>query len=79
MAGSRVGPFQEADGSISMRRILAAFFAIASVALGWRGIGASGAWTVFIPSLGSMVASLLCLFFTTWEAISTLAATIKGK
>jgi len=72
-----IGPFQEADGAVSMRRILALFFSIASVPLGIIAIPA-GAWYDFIPFMISVTATLLLLFFTTWADVTELAGKIKG-
>jgi len=75
-----VGPFQEADGAVSMRRIEAAWFAIFAVLFAWFALPytASG-WIVFLPSLGFAAFSVLLLLFTTWEEIKGLIAAYKGK
>jgi len=75
-----IGPFQELDGSISMRRILAAIFACAAVftaviALPYSANG----WVVFIPSGLFVVATIICLFFTTWEAVAGIVKAAKGS
>ena len=72
------GPFQESDGAISMRRILALFFALASVPLGVIAIP-SGAWFNFIPCAVCVVACLLLLFFTTWADVASIIKSVKGK
>ena len=73
-----VGPFQEADGAISMRRILAMFFSLASVALGVLAIPSAPGWYVFIPSGLCIIAALLLLFFTTWGDIASIVREAKG-
>lgn len=73
-----VGPFQEADGAVSMRRILAMFFSLASVALGILAIPSAPGWYVFIPSGLCIVAALLLLFFTTWSDIASIVREAKG-
>ena len=74
------GAFQEKDGSVSMRRILAVFFALAGVALSVLGIlKASGSWTIYIPGVACLVVVVLLLFFTTWSAMTKLAEAIRGK
>ena len=72
------GPFQEADGAISMRRILAAFFSLAAVALGAVAIPNAPGWYVFIPSGLCLGGALLLMFFTTWADVAELAGKLKG-
>lgn len=74
-----VGPFQETDGSVSMRRILAAFFSLAAVALGAVAIPNSPGWYVFIPSGLCLVGALLLMFFTTWADVAEIISAAKGK
>lgn len=74
-----VGPFQESDGAVSMRRILAAYFAIAAVALAVVAIPNAPGWYVFIPSMLCVVACLLLMFFTTWEDVKGIVSAFKGK
>lgn len=73
-----IGPFQEADGSVSMRRILALFFALASVALSAVAIPGAPGWYVFIPAGLCVIACLLLLFFTTWTDVAEIAKAWKG-
>jgi hypothetical protein len=73
--------FQEADGATSMRRVLAAFFAVSAVALAVilpLIAGVSG-WHVFIPCGACIFASLLLLFFTTWADVAAIISAAKGK
>ena len=74
-----IGPFQEADGAVSMRRILAVLFALASFACYFIAFqySASG-WWVFIPGAAFEAGSLLLLFFTTWADIAELVGKAKG-
>ena len=72
------GPFQESNGDVSMRRILAAFFAIAAVALGGAAIPNAPGWYVFVPSALCIFATLILLLFTTWSDVSSLVTAIKG-
>jgi len=74
-----IGPFQETDGAVSMRRILAAFFSLAAVALGILAIPNAPGWYVFIPCGLCLAGALLLMFFTTWEAIGSIVAAYKGK
>ena len=74
-----IGPFQETDGAISMRRILAFFFALASVALAAVAIPNAPGWYVFIPAMICVAACLLLLFFTTWNDITVALQVWKGK
>jgi len=73
-----VGPFQEADGAVSMRRILAAFFSLAAVALGAVAIPNAPGWYVFIPSGLCLVGALLLMFFTTWSDVAAIINAVNG-
>lgn len=74
------GPFQETNGDISMRRILAFIFACLSIPLAVLGIlNAASGWVVFIPFLGCQVAVIFLLFFTTWADIKEIVQAIKGQ
>lgn len=73
-----IGPFQETDGAVSMRRILAAFFSLAAVALGAIAIPGAPGWYVFIPSGLCLAGALLLMFFTTWEDIKGIVTAAKG-
>lgn len=70
--------FQEAEGVTSMRRVLAAFFAVAAIPLGIIAIP-SRDWFAFIPCGGCIVATLLLLFFTTWSDVAGAVEKLKGK
>lgn len=74
----KIGPFQEADGAVSMRRILAFFFAIGTVA-----VLAVGAFKASMPAVwGGLVlavAVLVLLFFTTWQEVTALISAWKAK
>lgn len=73
-----IGPFQEADGSVSMRRIVAAFFALAAVILFGMALPyVDKGWVAFIPGGVCVGASLLAMFFSTWESIATLVKAVK--
>lgn len=74
-----VGPFQEADGSVSMRRILALFFALAAVSLAAVAIPGAPGWYVFVPAILCVAACLLLLFFTTWADVAEIAKAWKSK
>jgi hypothetical protein len=66
-------------GQLSMRRILAAYFAVMSLISGIISICKNMDWKVIAISFGApIVASLLLLFFTTWADISSAIKTIKG-
>ncbi len=67
------------ESPVSMRRVLAAFFALAGVAVGFVGLGyAAAGWFVFIPSALCIVATLLLLFFTTWADVADVISKAKG-
>lgn len=73
-----IGPFQESDGSVSMRRIIAAFFALAAVVLFIMALPYTDkGWIAFIPGGVCVGASLLAMFFSTWESITTLVKAVK--
>ena len=72
------GPFQESNGDVSMRRILAAFFSLAAVALGAIAIPIAPGWYVFIPSALCLAGTLLLMFFTTWEDVRSIISAVKG-
>ncbi|MDD4933711.1 MAG: hypothetical protein PHO89_09645 [Methylacidiphilaceae bacterium] len=66
-------------GPVSMRRVLAAFFALVFVvlalaALPWAGSG----WYVFAPAGLCVVAVLFLLFFTTWADVAAVFAAAKN-
>lgn len=63
---------------VSMRRVLAFFFAILSIPLGIIAIP-YGAWQVFIPFGVCVLACLLLLFFTTWADITEIIKAAKEK
>jgi hypothetical protein len=72
-----VGPFQESDGSVSMRRILAAFFSIGAVAV--LIIGAINASMAAVyGGAALLVAVVLLLLFTTWGDVAEIAKAWKG-
>ncbi len=73
------GFFCEQDGSLSMRRLLALFFAVASIGLFWLAFAhAAAGWYVFLPGIACILASLLLLFFTTWADITTIVQAAFG-
>jgi len=72
-----IGPFQESDGAVSMRRILAAFFSLAAVALGAIAIPGAPGWYVFIPSVACLAGALLLMFFTTWSDVAAVVSAVK--
>jgi hypothetical protein len=75
-----IGPFQEADGAVSMRRILAVLFAIFSLACYAVGFKYSMVgWWAFIPGASFELGSLLLLFFTTWADIAEVIGKAKGE
>lgn len=68
------------DSPVSMRRVLAAFFSIAFIALGIAALPyASAGWFVFIPSALCIVAVIFLLFFTTWGDIAAAGKAFSGK
>lgn len=74
-----VGIFQEADGSVSMRRVLSAFFSVAFMAASWYGFKfIDKGWIVFIPAIACLACVLFLLFFTTWNDITALVQAAVG-
>lgn len=68
------------DSPVSMRRVLAAFFAIAFIVLGLVAMDyAPAGWFVFIPSALCIGAVILLLFFTTWADVAGAVKSIAGK
>lgn len=62
---------------ISMRRVLAFIFGIASLPV--FGLGAfNGNMTAIWAGYGLLVTTVILLFFTTWSDLSDAAAKIKG-
>ncbi len=77
--GKLIWPWMESDRSVSMRRCLAAFFAVLSsplfyLAFKWSANG----WYVFIPGIVCVIAALILLFFTTWAEITEMIKAVKG-
>jgi len=64
---------------VSMRRVLAAFFALAFVALAVLALPyAASGWFVFAPAALCVIAVLFLLFFTTWGEVAMAARALKG-
>lgn len=73
------GFFRESDGSLSMRRLLAAFFAVMAMALFALAFTYSAVgWYVFLPGIACIAAVLLLLFFTTWGEIAEVVKAASG-
>lgn len=73
-----IGPFQEADGAVSMRRILAALcFPSAGFLYALAFQVAAAGWAVFIPGSAFLVAGLVLLFFTTWSDVAKVVQATK--
>lgn len=65
-------------GPVSMRRVLAFFYALVSTALGVAALPhAASGWWVFIPSGLAALLSVLLLLFTTWNDLAVLAGAVK--
>lgn len=73
-----VGFWQESDGSLSIRRLLATFFAVCFLVLSVMAILSEQAgWYIYIPAIASLVAVVVILFFTTWSDIKGVVEAIK--
>ena len=74
------GLFQGKDrGVMSMRRLLAFLFAIASIVSGQTSVYNQSVWQVIAASYGAP--GLLSLFFmglTTWEDVQNIVKSVKG-
>jgi hypothetical protein len=77
---SKAGFFHESDGSLSMRRLLAFWFALlAPAAFAFAFRYADKGWWVFLPGSVFIGAALVCVFFTTWSDITELIKGALGK
>jgi hypothetical protein len=66
-------------GQVSMRRVLAAYFAAISLIAGLLSIIKEADWKIIAISFGlPIIAALLLLFFTTWSDIASAIKTIKS-
>ena len=66
-------------GTLSMRRVLALFFAIASVGSGFYAIFKQSTAQITLIAFGiPAVACIVLMFFTTWGDIQKTIASIKG-
>lgn len=66
-------------GPVSVRRVLAAYFAALAAALFVLAFRyASAGWWVFIPGAVCIAAVLLLLFFTTWADVASVARAVKS-
>ena len=71
--------FQEADGSYSMRRLLAFLSWIAGAVLAFVALAyTSAGWIVFIPALAFLALSVILPLLTTLTDLKTIAESIKG-
>ena len=67
-------------GQVSMRRVLAAFFALASVILAIIGAIIGMVWQGISALFGIPVAAvLLLMFFTTWGDMADAVKKVKGE
>ena len=66
-------------GPVSIRRVLAAYFAALAAALFAMAFNyASAGWWVFLPGAVCIAAVLLLLFFTTWADVASVARAVKA-
>lgn len=80
MSMLREAPINGKPGPVSIRRVLALFFAVAAIGLFWGAFTFSATgWFVFVPGIACLAAVLLLLFFTTWADISELASKIGSR
>lgn len=64
-------------GPVSLRRVLAAFFASCAVVLFFRALQTPVGWYVFIPGAVCVLSCLLLLFFTTWADVAAVVTAAK--
>lgn len=64
-------------GPVSLRRVLAAFFAVLGVILFFWALRDPEAWFVFLPGGMCVAASLLLLFFTTWADVASVISAAR--
>jgi hypothetical protein len=68
-----------ADSPVSMRRVLAFFYAVFSVVSGFAALLYTvNGWWVFIPSIAFALLSAVLLFFTTWADVALVVEKAKG-
>ena len=76
---NKPGFLREADGSRSLRRLLAFILAIYLMAIGILCIIKAASWAVILVSIGiPALVIVLLLFFTTWNEVSTGITSIAG-
>jgi hypothetical protein len=66
-----------AGSPVSMRRVLAAFFALAAVALFAASLPVTG-WAGALPGALCLAAVLILLFFTTWGEVAAAVRTVTS-
>lgn len=67
-------------GQVSMRRVLAAFFAVTSIVLAIIGTLVGMAWQGISALFGIPVSAvLLLMFFTTWGDMADAVKKVKGE
>jgi hypothetical protein len=67
-------------GDLSLRRVLAAFFAVAGIAAGVVALVNGAEWKTAAVAFGVPVLAVLALlFFTTWSDVAAIAAIFRRK
>ena len=71
--------FKEADGLVSMRRVLSFVFAIVSVIAGLTALFLGAVWQVVLVCFAVPLAgTLILLFFTSWSDVAGVVSAVKG-
>lgn len=81
MSAFREAPLPDGrPGPLSLRRILAAWFAVLAPVLFAMALRhAQAGWIVFLPGGVCVLAALLLLFFTTWADVAALVSAAKAR
>lgn len=71
--------FKEADGLVSMRRVLAFIFALVSVVAGLIALLSGAVWQVVLVCFGTpLLGTIILLFFTSWSDVAGVISAVKG-
>lgn len=74
------GFFTDTKGRLSMRRLLSFLLCLTSIALCVLDLFYIDDWKIAAVNIGlPLAASLLFMFFTSWESIAKVAKGVRGK
>ena len=70
--------FTDENGVLSMRRLLAFIFALATIGIATACVIYKLDWKAILVAAGiPLVGTLLMMFFTTWQDISNIVSVVK--